>query len=216
MNLPLVVLVVTLAATPGLAQQVAVTNLPGIRDAEVRAVSPANGFPRIEVRDAEHRMRKVVRFPAWRNHADYASRPALTKFRVLAGPEADSEIILGVSGSGRADYCNVSVALIGVRAGKIKLLTPAPFRGDYPEGRYYWGELGDGLGPGLAHWQHARSERFDDRIRLTIYRYDSDRNALVKTKVMTTRHVIPYDEPNPLREFGLQYKDAVGDLLPSC
>jgi hypothetical protein len=198
------------------AQQTARVDLPGIPRAEIRTISPVDGYPRLEVRDGNDHLLRALIFRVWRNIPGYIMGPAQTRFRVLDGPTIDTKIILSASGSGRADHCNVSVALLGVRNGVVKPLMQKPFAGDYPVSHFYWGELGNGWGYGLAHWEHARGNRFDDHIRLTLYRYDPLRNELVKSKVMTTREVIRFDSPNPLMEFGVQYANVLDGFFQSC
>ncbi len=198
------------------AQQISRVDLPGIPAAQVRAFSPADGYPKIEVRDSKGILLQSTVFPVWKNHRGYLMGPSKTKFAVMGTSSPKASVIFAVSASGRADYCNVSVALLGVRDGVVKPLLSKPFPGDYPVSNFYWGDLGNGIGYGLAHWEHASGARFYDRIRLTLYRYVESRNSLVKFKIRTTHDLVSSQAANPLAEFGLHYQDMSEPLSGDC
>jgi len=198
------------------AQQTETVDLPGLHQAEVRAVTPTGGFPSIEIRNGRGQLLLQTRFRYIRIYPDYAGGPPVTKFMELAGPTPDAKTILAASGYSMADDCHISAAVIGVRKGKVVQWTHQPDLWVYLEGGMYWGELGNGWGYGLAKWEHAGGYRFDSRVKLTLYRYDRVRNELVKLKSMTTKEVVPFQAPNPLAEFGVNYPNLLKTLLPGC
>jgi hypothetical protein len=137
---------------------------------------------------------------------------SLLRFRVLDEAGLPQPLVVAVVASPGASDTSFSTQLIGARHGRYRGLLPRPVT-SLLEGGLYVGDLGAGLGAGLAVWNFvwARSEAHVSPHRYTLQRYRWTGSGFTALATRTTRG--KYSRPEAaLAELRVAYPDLTAQF----
>ena len=181
---------------------------------EVRALQPeSRALPRLELLDRNCRVLLSAGFGAPDPAAQGSEPPPhALRFRALHIGGMPDPVVLATMASPGASDTEFETQLFAAEGGRFRRLLPHPVT-SLLEGGVFVGDLGNGIGPGVAVWNMAwRSDEVHaDPHRYTLRRWRWIGNGFAAMPVRTTRD--RYGEPAAaLGELGVDYRDMTQDF----
>ncbi len=180
---------------------------------EIRAIEPpGRGLTRLEFLGPACRTLLATTFGAREPEAQGPDAPPhLLRFRAMHPEGFPDPVVLATLASPGASDVSFETRLFAVLGGRIRPLLSRPL-GTLLEGGVYVGDLGDGIGPGLAVWTliWGHEPHVDPhRYALRRWRWTGREFAPLATLSTHERYGTP---AAALHEFGVGYHDMAQDF----
>jgi hypothetical protein len=148
--------------------------------------------------------------------ADDALKPTL-RFKVMHVKGLPGPLVVGVGVSPGGSDSSYKLAAVAAVNGKLAELTRTDTFDTSEEGGFYIGDLGHGLGPGLAVWDFVWDfdyERHDSphQYEIKLYRWNKGEARFEWARVLRTPRKFDSGE-EAIRSVGLRFKD-LRDSIP--